>query len=78
MDRPIKFLTKSDGTQRVAIYVRADGRFTYRFQWAEPRAVVGPDPLWGPMGPDCGIYDSADSAEDEAMQRVAWLKAGFH
>lgn len=33
---------------------------------------------WGPQGLDCGIYDTADTAETEAMQRVGWLKAGFH
>lgn len=33
---------------------------------------------WGPPGPDCGIYDTTDSAETEAHERVPWLKRQFH
>jgi len=33
---------------------------------------------WGPMSIDAGVYDSVDTAEAEARQRVAWLKDLFH
>lgn len=51
---------------RVLIVRRADGAFTYRRQWSEGNS-------WGEPGPDCGIYDSAETAESEARSRVWWL-----
>ncbi|MBY8821849.1 hypothetical protein [Sphingomonas colocasiae] len=69
-----------DGSVRVLIVRRSDGVYAYRLQWRSvPMAIADPDSDdWGPAGPDCGLYDSADTAETEARQRVAWLKAGFH
>ena len=58
-------------TIRVIIVRRADGKFTYRRQEKN-----GLD--WGPATVDAGVYDSADTAEIEARQRVSWLKARFH
>lgn len=68
----------ADATERVLIWRRTDGNFTYRLQWADASVVEGVNIGWGPAGPDCGIYASADEAETEAMQRVPWLKARFH
>jgi len=59
------------GGNRVTIVRRSDGRFSYRRQ--EKR-----DGSWGPPTVDSGVYDSADTAEIEARQRVPWLKALFH
>jgi hypothetical protein len=59
------------GTLRVVVVRRADGRFTYRTQ-----ELTGTD--WGPASIDAGVYDSAETAETEARQRVAWLRDLFH
>lgn len=59
------------GQERVVIIRREDGRFTYRQQ---DRDGLG----WGPQTIDAGIYDSPDTAETEARQRVAWLRKLFH
>jgi hypothetical protein len=71
---PIKILLRRDGQQRVVVIRRADGLYTFRYQWAAPN-VNAP---WGPMGPDCGVYDSVDTAETEAMLRTDWLNESFH
>jgi len=75
-----------DGKERVLISRRPDGAFTYQRQWLSaaqpscdpdsPIAIEGDvrEEVWGPPGPDCGIYDSADTAETEARQRVPWLR----
>jgi hypothetical protein len=42
-----------DGSERVVVRQRADGAWTYRRQ-------LRSDDEWGPQGPDCGIYDSAE------------------
>jgi hypothetical protein len=77
MDAWIKILERSDGQERVVISRRADGVYTYRHQLIDPERANDEDP-WGRPGPECGLYDSSDTAETEAMQRVEWLKAGFH
>jgi len=59
------------GALRVIVVRRADGRFTYR----EQERVDGE---WGPATIDAGVYDCADTAETEARQREAWLRALFH
>jgi hypothetical protein len=28
---------------------------------------------WGPPGPYCGVYDTPETAEVEAVGRVAWM-----
>jgi hypothetical protein len=67
----VKVIDHPTGQLRVLILVRGDGRFTYCWQeW------LGND--WGPRSIGAGIYDSALTAETEARQREAWLKAGFH
>ena len=75
VDEPIKIIERPDGQERMLIMRRSDGHYTFRHQWVE--RIDGAD-SWGPMGLDCGIYDSIDTAEAEAMQRTKWLKAGFH
>ncbi len=62
----IRHHTNPDDTEQVIITMRDDGAFTYQMRWRE-----GID--WGPLGPECGLYDSALTAETEAMQRVPWL-----
>ena len=73
-------LESPDGTERVLILQRPDGAFTYRRQWRSdtPQPTSDDDERWSPPGPDCGIYDSRDTAETEARQRIPWLKAQFH
>ncbi len=78
MDTCIKVLEKSDGTRRIVICLRDDGLYTYRLQFADTSGAAALNEKWGPMGPECGLYDSSDTAETEAMQRVEWLKARFH
>ena len=66
MDGVEKCLTSPDGTEQIVILKRSDGCFTYQL-----RGWDGAD--WAPPGPECGLYDSALTAETEAMQRVEWL-----
>ena len=51
---------------RVCIVRRTDGAYIYRKQWSSGDG-------WGPMSVDCGIYDSAETAESEARSKVWWL-----
>ena len=67
----VREIPHPNGTLRVIIVRRADGKFTYRRQ-----EKSGSD--WGAATVDAGVYDSADTAEIEARQRVSWLKARFH
>lgn len=80
MTEPILVLENSEGTERLLITQRLDGAYTYRRQWRNiPTSSLVPpeDYEWGPFGPDCGIYDSAETAEIEARQRIKWLKDVF-
>jgi len=86
----IKVLESLDGCQRVLISRRPDGAYTYQRQWLsallpndDPDSPIGDaceeqDGTWGPPGPDCGIYDSADTAETEARLCVPWLRQQFN
>ncbi|HEY5721727.1 MAG TPA: hypothetical protein VIT45_05345 [Allosphingosinicella sp.] len=75
-----KILESPDRTERVIIAQRSDETYTFRRQWRtignESADFAGEG--WGAPGPDCGIYDSAETAETEARQRVAWLRDRFH
>jgi hypothetical protein len=86
----VSFLTSPQGDERVRIVHRPDGTYTYRRQWADRHRSNDPDaPIasaqqravacnWGEMGPACGIYDSAFTAENEARLRVPWLHPISH
>jgi hypothetical protein len=65
-EREIRTITNRKRDQRVIILQRSDDAYTYRQQWLEPEG-------WGALGPACGIYDSADTAEIEARMRVSWM-----
>jgi hypothetical protein len=68
--RTLKMLAGKDASKRVLIVQRVDGAFTYRHEVlvADGEASVGPD---------CGIYDSAETAEAEARSRVSDLNEVF-
>lgn len=74
----VRIIEKPDGSERVVVCRRDDGNFSYRRQWADASILIGNDQGWGQLGPECGIYDSQEMAETEAMQRVSWLKVRFH
>lgn len=61
-ERTLKTLSGVNADERVVIVQRRDGAFTYRvvFLLADGKISVGPD---------CGIYDSAETAESEARSR---------
>jgi len=61
-------LTRSDGLERALIVIRADGLATYRRQTMDSASG-----RWKASGPDCGLYDSVESAEAEARARIWWL-----
>ncbi len=67
----VQIIPDAAGSARVLIIKRVDGRFTYRWQ-----KRLGSD--WGPSSIDAGVYDSPDTAEAEARQRLPWLKRLFH
>jgi hypothetical protein len=85
MNSTVRTFESFDGSERVLISRRFDGTYTYQRQWLLA-ALPSNDPdspivdagekrqqVWGSPGPDCGIYDSAETAESEARQRVRWL-----
>jgi len=76
----IKTLESPDGDERVLILQRTDGCYTFRTQRRSTasRVANANEEGWGPPSLDYGIYDSADTAETEARQRVPWLKRRFH
>lgn len=67
----LKSFDNDAGDERVLIVQRSDGLWTWRKQALH---VDG----WGSEGPDCGVYDSAESAENEARARTHWLAPLFH
>lgn len=60
-------------SRRVLVVRRADGLYSYRLQWAEQ---LDGQVAWGGPGPYCGLYDSQETAEAEALGRVVWFKVG--
>jgi hypothetical protein len=62
----VRQLTKADGSEQVIISERGDGTYTYQRRWRDGAQ-------WGALGAEAGVYDTALTAETEAMQRVAWL-----
>ncbi|WP_316187561.1 MULTISPECIES: hypothetical protein [unclassified Bradyrhizobium] len=81
----IKTLESINGRERVLILRRPDGAYTYQRQWLSA-SLPNDDPdcpiilageqlegEWGPPGPDCGIYDTVETAENEARRLVPWL-----
>jgi len=70
VERTLRTLAGKDAFTRVLVVERGDGAFTYRLE------MVGQDGA-SSVGPDCGIYDSAETAEAEARSRVASLNEVF-
>lgn len=64
MEQTIK--TLEGPNSRVLIIQKGDGAFTYRIQ-TQFRGK------WSKAGPGVGVYDSAETAEQEARARVWWL-----
>ena len=66
----LKSFFSPDGKHRVLIIKRADGAYSYRRQ-----SVIGSDTggEWGEPGPDLGLYDSAETAEQEALAKMPRL-----
>ena len=85
MHSTLKTLESIDGRERVLISRRPDGAYTYQRQWLSaslpnddpdsPIILAGEqlEDVWGPPGPDCGIYDTAATAGNEARGLVLWL-----
>lgn len=61
-------LTRPDGLARVLVIARIDSLITYRLQ-----SKAHASGQWEPPGPDCGLYESVETAEAEARARVWWL-----
>lgn len=71
-ERVLKTITSPDGKHRVLVIRKGDGNYSYRRQWL----VDAPDgPQWGAPGPYCGIYESAETAEREAIARIDWPRS---
>lgn len=67
----VKTLTNDAGDERILIILRGDGVATYRRQWSRSGG-------WGDIGPECGLYDTTEAAENEARARTQWLVPHFH
>ncbi|HET7594454.1 MAG TPA: hypothetical protein VFK49_03315 [Stellaceae bacterium] len=71
-ERVLKVIASPEGDHRVLIVQREDRAYSYRRQ----HLVDGPEGKeWGAPGPYCGIYDSAETAEREAIARVDWPRS---
>jgi hypothetical protein len=66
-DRTIKTIA-FDARSRALIVQRGDGRYSYRMQML--RDVNG-QTAWSAPGPYAGVYDSAETAEREAIAKKA-------
>lgn len=64
--KTLKVLTNDAESERVMIEEREDGVVTSRMQWKWRNG-------WGTPGPECGLYDSLETAESEARGRIVWL-----
>ena len=60
-----------DGSERVVIGQRSDGYWTFELRHRSYRGK------WVTKWSFNGIYDSAETAEDEARAYVPWLKTRF-
>lgn len=58
----IPIIEKPGGGERVIIWRRDDGNFSYRRQWADSSVITDADEGWGALGPELGIYDSPATA----------------
>lgn len=61
--------SRPDERERVLVIRRSDGLFTYRTQGTDRQGQ------WGSPGLPCGLYDSPETAADEARSRIWWLRA---
>jgi hypothetical protein len=68
--KSIKTYEREDGKARVHILHRDDGRYSFH---AEAEQESFGDIFWGPLE-HSGIYDSAETAEQEATSLYPWLK----
>ena len=66
-DRTIKTLAFAVDS-RALLVQRDDGRYSYRMQFL---LDVNGQMVWSPPGPYAGVYDSAETAEREAIARRA-------
>jgi hypothetical protein len=66
-DSIVKTIADPRGTHRVHILQRADGIYTYVIEQRHEASN-----RWGGHGPSCGLYDSAETAEREAVLRLWW------
>jgi hypothetical protein len=65
----VQILASPDGEHQVLIVRRPDGSYSYQQQ----RLTDSPaGRAWGPPSPYAGIYDSAETALQEAFARVKW------
>jgi hypothetical protein len=70
-EHTVKIITSPNAEERVLIVCRADGAYTYRRQQFNSAE-------WSEVGPDCGIYDTSETAEVEARCRIPWLASILH
>jgi hypothetical protein len=62
--RYLKILTSPVSDFRIVIYGLPEGLFTFSKQWRNESLDS-----FGTLGPKCGIYDSIETAENEARLR---------
>lgn len=68
-DQILKTITDPTGEHRVHIVLRPDGVYSYRLEFL---VITDAGTVWGGHGPYCGLYDSAETAQSEAVLRVWW------
>ena len=64
-DRRIKIIA-FDGGSRAVIVQRGDGWYSYRMEFL---SEVNGQMVWSSPGPYLGVYDSAETAESEAIAK---------
>ena len=66
-DRLLKTIAFDSGSRALAVQ-RGDGWYSYRMQFL---SEVNGQMVWSPPGPYVGVYDSAETAEREAIAKKA-------
>ena len=65
----LQILASPDGEPQILIVRRRDDAYSYQRQWLTDSPTGR---AWGQPGPYAGIYDSAETALQEAFARTEW------
>ena len=75
--RKVRAFTSPDGKREVVIYQRSNGLFSFAEKFEDTEDMtdfgLGIDTYWS-VATESGLYGTADAAEQDARQTIAWLR----